>query len=253
MEVLGTDFSAGLRRPLYRPSNPAGLWLAVGIFVILLLVNQLILVPAFAKAIGLSLGEGDWMRSVLLSLLPAGLVTAGLAWILARRQGADPRDVLALRLPDLGAFGWVLIVGAFVVGINVLFYLLALVFRIDLTSSGLVEQGAMQYGKDPLYFLMAGGLVIGAPAAEELLFRGQLFAALSQTRLGVAGASIITSFIWALTHGLTEPLVIVALLFLMGLALCWLLIRFGSLWVTIACHAAWNALSAIMLYSMASQ
>ena len=37
------------------------------------------------------------------------------------------------------------------------------------------------------YPLIAAGIAIGAPLAEELTFRGQIFAALSQTRLGFIG------------------------------------------------------------------
>jgi membrane protease YdiL (CAAX protease family) len=254
MALLGPDFRAGLNHALYRPFNPAGLWSSIAIFVGLLLVNQFVLVWVFATVIdGLTPNEGDWTHSILLSLLPSGLVTACLCLILARQREADPRDVLALRFPALGVLGWIFIVGGFVLAINLLFYALALLFQLDLNSSGIVEQGAMQYGNDPLYFVIAGGLVFGAPVAEEFLFRGQLFAALAQTPLGIAGASVITSSVWALMHGLTEPLYVVALLFVMGLALCWLLVRFGSLWVTIACHAAWNAIQAYVLYALAPQ
>lgn len=255
MVVLGPDFCAGLRHALYRPHNPVGLWPAVGIFVVLLLVNQLILVPVFQKGIiALTSGrfgdESEQLRAILLSLLPAGLVTFYIAWILARQRGADPRAVLALRLPALGMLGWGLAIAGFFLAINVSFFFLALLFGLDLNSSGLVEQGAMQFSHDPLYFLIAGGLIIGAPFAEEVIFRGQIFAALSQTPMGMGGASLLTSALWAITHGFTQPPHVVGLLFIMGLALCWLLVRFGSLWVTIACHAVWNAMSAIVLYSM---
>jgi membrane protease YdiL (CAAX protease family) len=108
----------------------------------------------------------------------------------------------------------------------------------------------MQLSGDPLYLPIAGGLIIGAPVAEELTFRGQIFAALSQTRLGMRGAAAITSAVWAVIH-ITQPFHIILLLFLMGLALCWLLVRFGSLWVTITCHAVWNGLSAVTLYYLA--
>jgi membrane protease YdiL (CAAX protease family) len=256
MAVLGPDFRAGLRHALYQPHNPIGLWRAVGIFVVLLLVNQLLLVPLFQKVIiALTPGEfgdeSEQLRAILLSILPAGLVTVYIAWILARQRGADPSAVLALKIPALGILGWVLAVAGFYLAITMSFYLLALLFGLDLSPRGLVEQSAMQFSQDPRYLLVAAGLIIGAPFAEEVIFRGQIFAALSQTPLGVGGASLLTSALWAIIHGFTQPLPIVGLLFVMGLALCWLLVRFGSLWVTIACHAAWNAMSAFFLYLMA--
>lgn len=258
MMLLGPDFDAGLRHALYRPFNPVGLLPAVGIFIGLLIINQVILVPVFGTGIfaltsGQTSSDSEWLRALLLSILPSGLVTAWIAWILARRHGADPRDVLALRLPGLGILGWVVVVGGFFLAINASFLLLAAIFGFDLNSSGLVEQGTMQLGHDPLFFVIALGLIIGAPLAEELIFRGQIFAALAQTPLGLSGASLITSALWAGTHAPTQSLQVVGLLFLMGLLLCWLLVRYGSLWVTIACHAVWNAMSAVTLYSLAPQ
>jgi hypothetical protein len=258
MNWIGVDIQAGLNRALYRPFNPAGLWPAVGIFVGLFVLNQIILVPAFGIGIAvLSSGtiadESGQLRALLLAILPASLVTAWIGWILARQRGADPRDVLALRLPDFGVVGWISVVAGFFLIINAVFLLIATVFGFDLQSSGMVEKGTMQFGHDPLFFLLAAGLIIGAPLAEEIIFRGQIFAALAQTPLGLSGAALVTSALWAGIHLPTQPIYVVGLLFLMGLLLCWLLVRFGSLWVTIVCHAAWNALSVLMLYSVAPQ
>jgi len=258
MNWIGGDIQAGLNRALYRPFNPSGLWPAVGIFIGLFILNQIILVPAFGVGIvmltsGMIADESGWLRALLLAILPASLVTAWIGWILARQRGADARDVLALRLPDLGVVGWILVAGGFFFVINMVFLLIALVFGLDLQSSGMVEQGTMQFGHDPLFFLIAGGLVIGAPLAEEIIFRGQIFGALAQTPLGLSGAALVTSALWAGIHWPTQPLYVVGLLFLMGLVLCWLLVRFGSLWVTIACHAAWNSLAVLALYSAAPQ
>jgi membrane protease YdiL (CAAX protease family) len=255
MAVLGPDFRAGLRHPLYRPYGPINLSPAIGIFAVLLIANQVIFQPLFAAGIA-AFGAGDaddffagLERGTLLSILPAGLLTAYFAWILARQRGKSPKEVLALHYPAMGIVGWSAIILGFPVTMFIVFYVLALVFRFDLTSTGLVEQTVMQSSNDPLYFLIAGGLIIGAPIAEELTFRGQIFAALSQTRLGVFGTSVITSALWAALHGFAQPpLYVIVLLFVMGMALCWLLVRFGSLWVTIACHATWNAVQTILLY-----
>jgi len=255
MELMGPDFRAGLRHALYRPAQPAGLWLGLAIFLALLLANQIILQPAIAIGI-LAVTGGDqsaFLRGALLSVLPAGLITAWLAWVLASRRGADPRDVLALHAPALGVFGWIIIVVGFVLGLYVVFGVVAWLAGLDIESSGIVEQTVMRLKGDPLYFVIAGGLMIGAPFAEEMTFRGQIFSALAESRIGVPGASVLTAAAWAAIHGATQPLPIVGLLFLMGLVLAFLLVRFGSLWVTIACHAVWNGIQALALYAMASQ
>jgi membrane protease YdiL (CAAX protease family) len=257
MMVVGRDFRAGLRDALYRPLNPTGLLGATGIFLALLILNQVVLQPAFAVGFvaaisGLANIKADFLRGAMLSILPAGLLTAWLAWLLARCNGADPKEVLALHFPDLGLAGWGATLGGFVACLLGIFALISWLFGFDLTSSGDVEKAVVQLSGDRLYYFIAAGLVIGGPLAEEMTFRGQIFAALAQSRLGAIGASLITSALWSCVH-ITEPLHIVALLFLMGLALSWLLVRFGSLWLPILCHAAWNGLQALALSGIAQQ
>ena len=91
-------------------------------------------------------------------------------------------------------------------------------------------------------------IAFGAPIAEEVIFRGQLFSALSQTRLGVSGATVVTSALWALLH-LSEPWLSVGLIFVMGLVFGWMIYRFGSLWVTMVAHAVWNASYALLIFA----
>ncbi len=224
MRFIGRDFRAGLREALYRPFNPAGLLGAICIFLALFIVNQVVLQPAFAVGIGAAISgvanlKIDFQSGAVFSILPAGLLTAGLAWTLARRNGADPKEVLALQLPDLGWAGWGATLCGFVASLLAAFALISWLFGFDLTSSGEVEKIVIRLSGDPLlYLLIAAGLVIGGPLAEEVTFRGQIFAALAQSRLGAIGASLITSALWACAH-ITEVLHIIPLLFLMGLVL----------------------------------
>ena len=115
-------------------------------------------------------------------------------------------------------------------------------------SVGLVKETMFDIANEPKLFAMVLLSVgIGAPLAEEVVFRGQFFAALSRTRIGAMGATLVTSTVWALLHA-TEPWLSVGLIFMMGLVFGFLLVRFGSLWVTIACHAAWNAIYSIVIF-----
>ena len=88
---------------------------------------------------------------------------------------------------------------------------------------------------------------IGAPLSEELLFRGFLFSGLAKSRLGLLGASIVTAVTWTALHmgysvfGLIEVLMI-------GLYFSWLLIRTGSLWTTMFCHAVYNSIVGLALF-----
>ncbi len=98
---------------------------------------------------------------------------------------------------------------------------------------------------DTLWLILAA-ICIGAPFSEELLFRGFLFSALAKSRLGLIGTSLVTTVLWTSLHagysifGLIEVLGI-------GLYLSWVLVRTGSLWVTIFCHAAYNTVIATAL------
>lgn len=90
-------------------------------------------------------------------------------------------------------------------------------------------------------------IAVGAPLSEELLFRGFLFSGLSKSRLGLWGTAVLTSIAWTALHagysifGLLE-------VFMIGLYFSWLLIRTGSLWVTIFCHSVYNAVVGLALY-----
>jgi membrane protease YdiL (CAAX protease family) len=93
-------------------------------------------------------------------------------------------------------------------------------------------------------------ICLGAPLSEELLFRGFLFSALAKTRLGLVGTSILTALLWTTLHvgysifGLIEVLGI-------GLYLSWVLVRTGSLWVTIFCHGVYNTVVVVALLLVA--
>lgn len=82
---------------------------------------------------------------------------------------------------------------------------------------------------------------IGAPLSEELLFRGLLLPALAKSRLGIAGAAIVSSVLWTSLHA-NYSLTGLAEVFIAGLLFAWLLWRTGSLRVPILCHGLYNAL-----------
>ncbi len=94
-----------------------------------------------------------------------------------------------------------------------------------------------------------GAIAIGAPLSEELLFRGLLLPAFAATRIGYRPAVLLTTAAWTGLHysyswlGLAEVA-------LAGLVFAWAWRRSGSLWVPIACHAAYNGtiLLALLLW-----
>jgi membrane protease YdiL (CAAX protease family) len=89
-----------------------------------------------------------------------------------------------------------------------------------------------------LAVVMIAGL---APIAEELFFRGFLFAGL-RTRWSLWPAAITSGLIFGLVHAPTGITTVVPLAAL-GLALCWLYDRTGSLWPCVIAHMINNGLA----------
>ncbi|MEQ1631110.1 MAG: type II CAAX endopeptidase family protein [Planctomycetota bacterium] len=82
-------------------------------------------------------------------------------------------------------------------------------------------------------------VVLGAPLAEELLFRGWLQQAL-EALLGARAALLTSAALFGLVHGLDYALPLTAV----GLFLGWLRNRYGSLSAPMLAHALHNGLTA---------
>ena len=82
--------------------------------------------------------------------------------------------------------------------------------------------------------------VLLAPVFEELLFRGAMFAALLR-RWGIWAAVIVPSILWGLVH-IQYEWWLVAWIAGSGALLAMVRWRSGSLYPTVALHAAWNLL-----------
>ncbi len=90
------------------------------------------------------------------------------------------------------------------------------------------------------------GAAVGAPIAEELLFRGLLFGVLRDTRLRLTGTMIVTAALWSALH-MQYSLYGLAAIFLIGLYLGWLRERTGSLLPPMICHALYNGTIVVAL------
>jgi membrane protease YdiL (CAAX protease family) len=245
MNFIGPDFRAGLRRVLYPLEPVAPLWSSLALFAVLAIASQLL---QFVMALAIHLLAGQdlndqtaLVRSGMLSILPAGVLTIGLAWLFARWRRNEPIAMLRLHTSVLGGFGWAIVIVVFIFVMQLAAGLLIAAFNISPENVGVVENAMKALARDPAYPLIAVGIILAAPLAEELTFRGQVFAALARTRLGFSGTTVLTSAAWAGLH-IGEPVHAVALLFIMGLVLGFLLVRFGSLWVCFVCHAVWNGM-----------
>lgn len=95
-----------------------------------------------------------------------------------------------------------------------------------------------------LAMLLLGGVI--APFAEELLFRGVLYAWL-RGRLGVWPAILISAAIFGVVHGEVSVGVAAGVL---GAILAWVYERSRSLWPAVLIHAINNSVKIFILYAM---
>lgn len=107
----------------------------------------------------------------------------------------------------------------------------------DGTGSGLRTGGTF------LFFVTA---VTIAPVFEEMLFRGFIFTGLARSRLGVAGAIVLTTAMWTAVHqhftvAWFNEVYGLAVLFGAGVIFALARLRTGSLTAAIALHGTWNA------------
>ncbi|KAB2938735.1 MAG: CPBP family intramembrane metalloprotease [Hyphomicrobium sp.] len=169
---------------------------------------------------------------IVLTIVAAGFFSSNRAETLALRPPRGGWRVLGLALIPMFA-----LTGAWTA--------LLLWWRPEVVIGDLRVFKELLQGDAALMALLVIGL--GAPLSEELLFRGFLFSGLAKSRLGVAGTGVLTAVLWTALHfgysvfGLIEVLAI-------GLYFSWLLVRTGSVWVTIFCHAVYNTAVGVVLY-----
>lgn len=113
--------------------------------------------------------------------------------------------------------------------------------------ASLASEPSLQNGPDraPKTWPAVVSLLLLAPLAEELLFRGWLLRLL-QRRSGPAMALALSSVAFGAIHPWPESAVANTVF---GLFLGWLALRTGSVWPCIAAHAASNAIGWLWLHA----
>ena len=158
----------------------AGLWIVASLATVMIAHNWGI------TAIGFEQVAVSLLGSLMILPLIIGSV---------RRSGAHWRDYLALRAPEwidvlMGFACVLLLIGGYaaaraLTGENVL--LRAPELYLVLAANGML-----------LPFVLCA--VVLAPAMEEIVFRGFLYRGWSRSAVGVTGAIVLTSALWALMH-----------------------------------------------------
>jgi uncharacterized protein len=279
MALFGKDFRNAKSHWLYPQQPLQYFWRGLGLFALIAFVDLVAqsLGGYFAYAAlyqrGFvqffrdgSVGAPEALKASIVGMTPAAVLVILCAVYFMKFGKPDRQGGLPLEWPKLGILGWMVLVLSFAALMYGVFIGIFAALGIDpqtyspggglkdgSSSSGLVEKTVAELAHEPLLFVLAlPGLFFAAPATEELLFRGYLFSAIVNTKLGRVGAVLITSSLWALVHLTSAPWLFVGVIFVMGLLLGVLLLRFGSLWVTIACHATWNLLNSLAIFGVGS-
>ncbi len=272
---LGSDFKLARQQWLYNAKGGQSLkvsfLLMIGLFFVLSILQGIFAYIAFAVFFGdwQALATADpaglalFTKAAVIGLMPASLIGAMICWRAAYWWNPSQQSGLALHLPALGIMGWLLVIAGFALVVYGIFFLTFAVLGIDpndyaptagglddaSSMAGVMEKILADLTDEPLLFALAmPGIVVFVPLVEELIFRGAIFSALVNSWFGKSGAVLITSATWAVIHGATAPWLFVGIIFMMGIVLGVLLLRFGSLWVTIVCHCLWNALTSLSIF-----
>ncbi len=281
--AFGVDFRRARREWLYDTPMVQKTWVAILLFLLLFVLHfvfqTLGAFGAFKFYYGGAIAEfvaaadastpsasADALKSGVVGIGPAALMTCLMAWVLAHISRHAPGNSLSLYWPKLGYGGWIAVVGGFAVTMYFAYIGIMLALGIDpatysptsglndpASKAGMVERLMVEISKDRVASALAlPGVMLLVPAAEEMLFRGVLFSAIANSFIGRWGAVVITAALWAVIHIVSAPWLFVLVIFVMGLVLGLLLLRFGSLWVTIACHALWNSMTSAAIFAMAT-
>ena len=163
------------------------------------------------------------------------LAVVGLVGIL--RPGVPMRPIAAARTV-LAYAAWLPVWGLFVVA-----YLAVLrAFALSIDAQEPLRYLAHEPASSMRFWLVVATVTIGAPLAEELLFRGFLQPVLQQ-RLGPVLGLSTTAVLFGLGHGVAYALPVG----LLGGFFGWLVQRHGSLLPAILAHALHNSVTAVTM------
>jgi uncharacterized protein len=189
----------------------------------------------------------DDVGVLLASVVGQGIGIIGALWLIARWKGRGSLRAdfgLAVRARD-----WVWLasgVGLQIATTIVLLPIVNLHGKDD--AQEVVQQFEDARGLQVVLFSLV--VVLVAPVAEELLFRGALLRSL-QRRLTPAWSIFLSALIFALVHPLASPTIgsvmAVPALLVLGLVSANAAVRTGNLSASILLHAGFNLLTAIVI------
>jgi membrane protease YdiL (CAAX protease family) len=170
-------------------------------------------------------------------------ITIGLPWLI-RRLRTTSSDLGLQRFPSWLELGITPVAFLVYVFISAILTALAAQFLLFIDFEQAQETGFDQLGQNYEYVLAFLTLVILAPIAEEVLFRGYLFGKLRK-HAPVWVAIIVTSLLFAVVHGAWNVGIDV---FALSIVLCLLRVWLKSIWAPILLHMLKNGIAFYFLF-----
>lgn len=170
-------------------------------------------------------------------------VTVALVFVASRRFGTAEAPLLRFEMPRAGA---TTLAVAALVQISVAMLYAKFVYSMDPQAFGHDLGLFAELMKSRTWWLLLIAAGIGAPLAEECLFRGFLYGTLKRTPFATSGATVITSVLWALLHASYSPYGLIAI-GLTGFYFAYLREKTGTVLTSMVCHGAYNSLIVLAL------
>ena len=169
-------------------------------------------------------------------LLSVPIQVLFISWLL-RRKNIDPVQSLGLNFFDRKALIYAVILWILYFAFASLY---GYVFEIEMPSD------FFEYSKAVPVWVISIVFIVGAPIAEELLFRGYLYSQLINTKLGMYGTITFTSLLWTGLHAQYDFDILISIFFL-GLVLGYVRYRHDSVYLAIVIHAIHNIQATIYI------
>ena len=236
-----------------------GFWATVGFGVLIILFSFIVqIIVSFFFLVFRLVSESpieptetaifEWLETadlgllISLSVIFSGVLCIGLILLIIRvRRRFSIADYLGLKSTGIRIILLGLAITLAYIGASV-----AVNLSLDRTIETDILAEAYTATASPVLFWLA--IIVFGPVFEEVMFRGFMFEGFRLSKVGVIGAVILTSLVWAgfhLQYGLFE----IVSLFIFGLILGVAKYKTKSLWVPVSMHA-FNNLLAVLLLSL---
>ncbi len=165
--------------------------------------------------------------------------------VLCRARGLSPKRYLAIRPFSGRAL-------AVFLPLTVVVYIGVIVLISTLVETGGGPASAQMMPMRGIEFsildllLLALGTIIGAPLAEEPLFRGFLLSGLARSRFLISTAVVLSALFFALAHAGQYPAVGLMAIFAGGIVFGLARLASGSVMLAVVLHAAWNLMALLI-------